>query len=228
MLARDIIASTGAKKIVWGAHGIPLPGEATLTDEKARNRATADLVGLVDRCETAGDKIALLRRAGTALDVDVDARLRTRTWHRMNPEEVRALRARGHSAQLHTHTHVNVVDGASRLREELALNQAALQSMTGETPVHFCYPSGLWNRSAWPVLTELGVQTATTTRQGPNFHDTPRLALRRYLNGEHTHQLEFEFQMSGLQWLLGTIRDRQRWATPSEKNRRYRDDGALL
>lgn len=228
MLARDIIASTRAQTIVWSAHGIPVSGAATLTDRKGRQRATSDLVGVVDRCETPDGKIDMLRRAGAALNVDVDARLRTRIWHRMNPVEIRALRARGHSAQLHTHTHVNVIDGAARLREELALNQTVLKNITGETPVHFCYPSGLWNRSAWPILREMGVQTATTTRQGPNFPSTPRLALRRYLNGEHTHQLEFEFQMSGLQWLLGVIRDRKRWTTPSEKNRRYREDGALL
>jgi hypothetical protein len=46
------------------------------------------------------------------------------------------------------------------------------------------------------------------------------------MNGEDRGQLEFEFKMSNVPWLLARLTGKAHRSTPSEKRRAYRDDGA--
>jgi hypothetical protein len=71
------------------------------------------------------------------------------------------------------------------------------------------------------------VQSAVTTKNGPNFPETPALSLRRYLTGESMTQPEFEFELSGVRWLAGTMRSSQNRFAPSEKRVRYSEQPDL-
>ena len=111
---------------------------------------------------------------------------------------------------------------------EIEDNRQRIEAMTGSRPTHFCYPSGRWTKSIWPALQGEGVLTATTTRSGPNLPSTPLLALRRLMNGEDRSQLEFEFELSNLRWLLARLFGKADASTPSEKTRAYRETGEKL
>ena len=161
---------------------------------------------------------------GRTLQVDIPRLLDTRVWHCMEPDTVRTLAHQGFAMQLHTHSHFNVVDHASLAGEQVRLCRAAVEATTGLPAPHFCYPSGRWTKDVWPTLEREGVTTATTTRSGPNFTSTPLLALRRVMNGEDRTQLEFEFEMSNVRWLLSRMVGRGDYSTPSEKRRAYREE----
>ena len=165
--------------------------------------------------------------AGT-LGVDLAGLLDGRVWHCMSPETIRELAGDGFAMQLHTHSHYNVVDYADQAGEQVRVCRAAVERTTGRPAPHFCYPSGRWTKSVWPTLEREGVRTATTTRMGPNFPETPLLALRRLMNGEDRSQLEFEFELSNVRWLLAQLAGKADRATPSEKSRAYRDTGGNL
>jgi len=157
------------------------------------------------------------------LGVDTAGLLDGRVWHSMTPEVVRDLAHEGFAMQLHTHSHFNVVDHADLADEQVRVCRVAVERTTGLPAPHFCYPSGRWTKSVWPTLEREGIRTATTTRMGPNFPETPLLALRRLMNGEDRSQLEFEFELSNLRWLAARLIGRADRATPSEKLRAYRE-----
>jgi hypothetical protein len=79
----------------------------------------------------------------------------------------------------------------------------------------------------WPDLTLEGVRSAVTTRNGPNYPQTPVLALRRYLTGEAMTDLDFEFGLSGLRWLAHAIRRPASRFEASEKRLRYKQQPEL-
>jgi peptidoglycan/xylan/chitin deacetylase (PgdA/CDA1 family) len=161
---------------------------------------------------------------GQVLGVDTQRLLDGRVWHCMEPETVRTLAHQGFAMQLHTHSHFNVVDHANLAAEQVRVCRATVEATTGLPAPHFCYPSGRWTKDIWPTLEREGVTTATTTRSGPNFTTTPLLSLRRVMNGEDRTQLEFEFEMSNVRWLLSRLVGRGDYSTPSEKRRAYRDE----
>ena len=62
-----------------------------------------------------------------------------------------------------------------------------------------------------------------TTRRGPNFVETHNYSLRRVMDGGANSQLEFEFEVSGIKWLLNSWLNPKSRVNPSEKTVRYRD-----
>jgi len=226
LLLRDLVLSTTRPQVA----GVPTPADGPHDVRSARGREA--VVGQVlahfyATCATPAQKMAYCRLVGEAVGVDVDAKLRGRIWDRLNAQEVAALTEEGFSLQLHTHSHHNVVEHRERVRDELRTNRRELARLTGRDPVHFCYPLGLWDKAVWDDLRAEGVQSAVTTRNGPNFPQTPALALRRYLTGEAMTDLEFEENLSGLRWLTHAVRRPGQRYEASEKRLRYKDQPEL-
>jgi peptidoglycan/xylan/chitin deacetylase (PgdA/CDA1 family) len=169
-----------------------------------------------------------VEQLGRVLSADVASLLTDRTWHCMVPEAVRRLAHDGFAMQLHTHSHLNVVDHPDAVAEQVRLCRQIVERTTTLPAPHFCYPSGRWTKAAWATLQQEGVVTATTTHLGPNFPETPLLALRRLMNGEDRSQLEFEFELSNVRWLLALLVGKADRGTPSEKIRPYRETGRNL
>lgn len=173
-------------------------------------------------------RTAYTRELAEALGLDFEAFCRQQVWRSLSCDEVRSLAEDGFSMQLHGHHHLNVVDFANRALDDVATCRELVETASDRAALHFCYPSGFWNQEAWQMLKAAGIRSATTTRQGPNFITTPPYALRRVLDGEDQSQLEFEFCISSLRWLIYTLLHPERRYSPSEKLARYHEDGVLF
>jgi peptidoglycan/xylan/chitin deacetylase (PgdA/CDA1 family) len=226
LLARDAILSTRHTQ----AAGLPDAPDRPrdLSTLAARNALVQDVLKALSRtCTTRDERLEFCHAIGRVLDVDVEAKLRARLWNRLTPAEVRQVVAEGFDMQLHTHSHRNVVENRQAVRNEILRNRQSLERLSEKPAVHFCYPLGLWDRDVWADLTAEGVQSAATTRNGPNYPDTPALSLRRYLTGEAMTDLEFEFGLSGVRWLARMPMDPTTRYRPSEKRVRYQDQPEL-
>jgi peptidoglycan/xylan/chitin deacetylase (PgdA/CDA1 family) len=160
---------------------------------------------------TAGDMWALIRHAETELDEpgrvdlarwlfarlgeDYDELASSRRLSLLSTPEVSRLSEFGIDVQLHTHRHRLTVDDAGR---EIRDNRAALEKACRSTAQHLCYPSGIWTEALWPLLAKEGVVSATTCDNGLNRQNTPRLALKRFLDGSNVPQVVFEAELSGV------------------------------
>jgi peptidoglycan/xylan/chitin deacetylase (PgdA/CDA1 family) len=147
------------------------------------------------RCEICAE-------LGFLLAVSYDQIVASRSLHLMTPEELRSLAAADISVGLHTHRHRFPADDRVSAEREIAENRAELDRCTGRTASHFCYPSGLWAELQWEWLQDLHIKSSTTCVAGLNSAKTPRHALRRLLDGDDVHELEFEAALCGLSDLL--------------------------
>jgi peptidoglycan/xylan/chitin deacetylase (PgdA/CDA1 family) len=143
------------------------------------------------------EKDAFLTALGRALGFDYEAFAAQRMLHILNPAEVSALARRGVDFQLHTHRHRAPRDRAL-FRREIEDNRRCILEMTGQSPVHFCYPSNVQAPEFRDWLSELGVQTATTCDAGLASPGSHPLRLPRFLDTNNLTDAEFESWLSGV------------------------------
>lgn len=143
----------------------------------------------------------LLNALAAQLGVPWEATLTARVCAYMTREEAQALATTGVDLQLHTHRHRFPADSLVAARQELDDNRRALAGLTTRPLEHFCYPSGVYTPEQVAWLPALGVTTATTTTSGLNDRETPRGELRRFLDADDIHPIEFEAWLSGLLWI---------------------------
>lgn len=143
------------------------------------------------------DKDRLGRILAQRVGGDYDALFEKRLFQVMSPADVSRLAAEGVDFQLHTHTH-NTPGEREAFATEIETNRARIRELTGTTPVHFCYPSGVHDPRFLPWLTELGVRSATTCDPGLATPATPPLMLPRFVDTSSTSAVEFHG------WLTGT------------------------
>jgi peptidoglycan/xylan/chitin deacetylase (PgdA/CDA1 family) len=180
-------------------------------DDKSGGFAMGMLMGLGGDGSTEPERCNYARQIGERLGVDYDEIVRSRLMSVVTTEEVRRLAAEGVDIQLHTHRHRFPADEAAVLKE-IADNRAVLEPLVGRPLRHFCYPSGVYHPAALPWLAAAGVETATTCVPGLNYAKTPRLLLRRFLDGENISQIEFEAEVSGFAEVMRRLRRALRWA----------------
>ncbi|MCG8469627.1 MAG: polysaccharide deacetylase family protein, partial [Gemmatimonadetes bacterium] len=222
MLVRDVLKRSRASGLATPLPEIEGIADPDLDEPAQRARFEAAVIARmkslppssVERCEFA-------RRVGAALGVEVDALIERRIWGVLTPAEIRSLSDDGFDMQVHGHTHLEVTDYPDDVLGEVERCREILEEITGKPARDFCYPSGRWTRAAWEPLSRAGMRSATTTRFGPNGPETPLLALRRNLDSESVSQLEFEYELSGLHWLLWSLRHRDRRWIPSERTASY-------
>ncbi|ETX01889.1 MAG: hypothetical protein ETSY1_05605 [Candidatus Entotheonella factor] len=229
-LIKDMVSLVPPTDICGDEHEQHLPGIQTpraLQTEADRKALTAAAQRHLSTLPME-QRTAYTQQLAEALGLDFEALSRQQVWRSLNCDEVRRLAEDGFNMQLHGHHHLNVVDFADRALDDVATCRELVEAASGRAAQHFCYPSGFWNREAWQTLQAAGIRSAATTRQGPNFITTPPLALRRVLDGEEQSQLEFEFCVSSLRWLIHTLFHPDRRHSPSEKLARYHEDGVLF
>jgi peptidoglycan/xylan/chitin deacetylase (PgdA/CDA1 family) len=187
-------------------NGLPVShsGIVELADHNIRDRLMWEIIehgekqlGEAQRCELAQ---ALSRK----LHVDYEAIVRSRALTLMNRAELRDLVACGIDLELHTHRH-RLPEEENAIRQELGDNRAILEPITGRPLQHLCYPSGIWSERSWPLLSAVGVKSATTCEPGLNLVNTPKLGLKRFLDGENISHIEFESEMCGFNDFLRAI-----------------------
>jgi peptidoglycan/xylan/chitin deacetylase (PgdA/CDA1 family) len=86
----------------------------------------------------------------------------------LQPALVRAIVARGHDVQNHSHTHRHTfsLSGPGTLKREIQRAQQVLTDLTGVRPLCFRAPAGLRNPFLDPVLHGLGLHLVSWTRRG--------------------------------------------------------------
>jgi peptidoglycan/xylan/chitin deacetylase (PgdA/CDA1 family) len=172
-----------------------------LSDPVQMPRATWDCIDYGEqRCDESGRR-RICEQLGALLELPYQQIAESRAFHLMSPDELRGLSQGGIQVELHTHRHSFPSDDEAAARGEIADNRAALRRWLPGERSHFCYPSGLWDRRQWPWLDEMEVKSSVTTLPGLNSERTPRHALRRFLDGQHVHHLEFEAALSGFSGL---------------------------
>jgi peptidoglycan/xylan/chitin deacetylase (PgdA/CDA1 family) len=147
------------------------------------------------------EKDALAARLAELLGADYGRLRRNRMLHIMNPGEARELAAAGVDFQLHTHRHRSPLDQHS-YAAEIADNRSRVASYTGQTPTHFCYPSGVCMPEFGPWLATEGVVSATTCEPGMARRDSDPFRLPRLLDHSEMTGVEFEAWLAGIGALL--------------------------
>ena len=168
-----------------------------LSDPLQVERVTWDCINFG---EQQGDELSrgeICEQLGTLLEISYEEVVRSRILHLMSPEQLHSLRDADVTINLHTHRHTFPADDQAAAEREITDNRAALQRMGVGAGRHFCYPSGQWEQRQSLWLDNLGVKSSTTCDPGQNSPETPRHALRRYLDSGNIHQLEFEASVSG-------------------------------
>ena len=168
-----------------------------LSDAQAVERAVCECIDYGEQHCNQSQREDICIALGQMLDVSYQELVDLRLFHLMTPNELRELAQHRVSVELHTHRHRFPPDNVQACRDEINDNRRALQGWTGRKPEHFCYPSGVWNMRQWDWLNELGVKSSTTCEAGVNPVGTPKHAIKRILDGQHVHQLEFEASISG-------------------------------
>lgn len=182
-----------------GDLGPGLPSSVEIRSEEG-DRAMWQLIDYAESRLEEPARLHLLERVADRLNVDYRRICESRICSLVNGRELAVLEECGVSIQLHTHRH-RMPDSASEIADEIARNRDVLRPWIRGELVHFCYPSGVWSPDYWPILTELGVSTATTCVPGLNGRGTHPLALRRFLDRQDFPDVEFEAEISGFKAL---------------------------
>jgi peptidoglycan/xylan/chitin deacetylase (PgdA/CDA1 family) len=150
---------------------------------------------------SGAEKEILVASLARHLQVDYDSIRRSRVLTLMRPEQVKEIHDAGVTIELHTHRHRTPREVALFTRE-IEENREKIISITGRSPQHFCYPSGVWRTEMLPVLGQSGVLTATTCEPGLATGSTSPLLLPRHIDTASQSAAEFEGWLSGVSQFL--------------------------
>ncbi|HVQ37506.1 MAG TPA: polysaccharide deacetylase family protein [Pyrinomonadaceae bacterium] len=154
-----------------------------------------------DQGFSAEEKNSMAASIASTLKIDYEELCAQRLLHILSPDEVKLLAAEGVDIQLHTHRH-RVPADRSLFQREIDDNRNSIQAMTGLVPSHFCYPSGVYNKTFLPWLEEAGIVSATTCEVGFASPQSQPLMLPRLLDTGGLSDIEFEGWLTGVSTVL--------------------------
>ncbi|HMF77836.1 MAG TPA: polysaccharide deacetylase family protein, partial [Bryobacteraceae bacterium] len=150
---------------------------------------------------SAAQKEEMAETLAGHLGLDYNQIRGTQVINLMTPEQAARIHAGGISIELHTHRH-RTPRNPELFAREIRDNREKIQAITGESPRHFCYPSGVWRQDLFSTLKENGIETATTCDPGLALRDTPPLLLPRFVDTTTQTDVEFEGWISGVNQFL--------------------------
>lgn len=150
-----------------------------------------------DKKLSAEEKNSLAASIAAQLKIDYDALCAKRLLHILSPDEVKMLAEENVDIQLHTHRHRTPTE-RSLFLNEIDENRNCIKAMTGTSPSHFCYPSGVYDEAFLPWLEEAGVVSATTCDVGFATQQSHPLVLPRLLDSSGLSDIEFEGWLTGV------------------------------
>ncbi len=188
--------------VIHGGRDLGLDEPMDLRTESNRNRITAILTASCEVGELSGiQKDHLARRLAKVLDLDYEDLLAKRIFQLMSPTEIGQLATAGVDFQLHTHRH-RVPNEEVLFRKEIRDNRQILQQLIKDRPVHFCYPSGVYQAKFLPWLRAEEVVSATTCDTGLASSKSNILLLPRLIDTSLRNDIEFESWLTGVgEWL---------------------------
>lgn len=189
---------------------LTVDGVASPIDLAEISLRNAAMTGLIRHGETKlgePERQALLGSLADKLAIDFSRIVESRSLSLMTEGDLRELLLLGDfDVQLHTHRHRFSPADMSVCRREIEENRRVLESLTGKSLRHFCYPSAEWSPAFWPLLEEMRIDSATTCEPGLNYRKTPLLGLKRFLDGENIAQIEFEGELYGFLEIMRRLR----------------------
>jgi peptidoglycan/xylan/chitin deacetylase (PgdA/CDA1 family) len=173
-------------------------GVADLRSEQTRADVLSSLVRFAREHDLSGvAKDELAASLASKLGIDYSAILQQRILHLVNKTEIQELTAAGVDVQMHTHRHRAPRDRNLFVRE-IEDNRSYLQSMSGVSPTHFCYPSGIHESEFLPWLQQSQVVSATTCDLGLAAAGGNPLLLPRMIDHATLSKVEFESWLTGV------------------------------
>jgi peptidoglycan/xylan/chitin deacetylase (PgdA/CDA1 family) len=176
--------------------------QVDLADPARKDQAMWAVIKHGEEQCTEEQRSAICTQLGRLLDTPYEEIVERKMFHLMTPDELRSLPCADVAVELHSHRHTFPSDDRARAEREITDNRNALKQWINSEASHFCYPSGEWHERQWEWLDSLKVKSSTTCDPGANSRDTPRQALRRFLDGSNIHSLEFEAALCGFSDLL--------------------------
>ncbi len=197
---------TAAASVSLSGLGLPPRlAQLSLGDARTKERGMWEIIEFGENELDEPRRAALAESLAGRLGLDYETLRTSRRLALMTTDELRRLPASGVDLQLHTHRH-RLPENEGLVTREILQNREFLSPLGQRQLHHFCYPSGIWSERHWPWLAAMGVETATTCDPGLNYPETPRLGLRRFLDGEDISQIEFEAEVSGFSEILRRLR----------------------
>ena len=173
-----------------------------LRSQMGRHLVVRSLVERAEREKLTGkQKDEIAAGLASVLGIDYAALTAKRILQLMNPSEVAEIAKDGVDVQLHTHRHRTPEDEAL-FRREIADNRQRILSLTGQTPRHFCYPSGVYRKEFLSWLQKENVLSATTCDAGLTAPGDNPFLLSRFIDTTGRTQVEFESWLAGLGALI--------------------------
>lgn len=189
-----------AATTVCAAEELGIVGDHSLSEE--RDAVLHSVLKFAeDRGLSGAGKDELAAQLAAHLGFDYDIFRRTRLLHLMTPDEIVELLGKGVDFQLHTHRHRTPGD-EGLFRKEISDNRQRLEQIIGRPAVHFCYPSGVYQREFLPWLKAEGVESATTCEPALAGRRDSALLLPRLVDTIFKSGLEFESWLEGSGALL--------------------------
>lgn len=209
---------TGSRSLSLDGLHPQLKGSFDLTDDVQKESVLWTVIRLGEEQLDESQRVALALKLGERLSVEFERIRQTRALSLVNAAEIQALAEQNVDIELHTHRHRLPHDDRASL--EIADNRRVLEPLLGRSLAHFCYPSGLWSTDHWRWLEAAGIRSATTCEPGLNRRETPRLALKRFLDSDDTRQIEFEAEMCGFAGMLRELLSAVRRVVPQGRDSR--------
>ena len=177
---------------------IGLDAKFDLTSEQSRAEALNHVIRFAGEQRLSAEvKDELIASMAKNLDLDYEAFLASRILQLLRPDEVKTVAADGIDVQLHTHRHRTPQDRDLFLRE-IEDNRSSILEMTGTSPSHLCYPSGVWDSKFLPWLKEAEIKSATTCELGLASRESNALLLPRLADVSALSPIEFESWLTGV------------------------------
>lgn len=189
---------TSRQEVDLTSMGFPIAGSRPIKSIEARHKLTWQLINYAEQDLNEDQRQRVAVELGIRLGVSYEEIVERGSFSIMDTWEIRQLAAVGGKAdfQLHTHRH-NFPENEIVASQEIKENRSVLEPILGKSLVHFCYPSGVWSESHFQILKESSIESAVTCDAGLNYPDTPRFALKRFLDGQNISDIVFEAELSG-------------------------------
>ena len=190
--------------MLWKSQG---PGRRLPDGTPIGNRLEAELAAqamvrdaIAEGLSTA-EKDARARELAGFLGHDYDKWRGRRMLSLMTPGQVRDASRAGVDIEAHTHRH-RTPDDLDLMTRELRDNITRIEQITGRRPVHFCYPSGVFNASYFPLLEQKGFRSATTCERALATRTGHRYTIPRWLDRQKHTENHYRGWLTGLRPLV--------------------------
>lgn len=196
--------------LLWKKRGSVFPApkflgngsKLDLTSDATREKSLQELLSRSSQQDMDGvQQDSVTQELAQILGVDYEEIRAQRILSLLQPEEVRELAADGVSVQLHMHVH-NSPTVREKFEKNLLDNRNVIEKAVGCRPVHFCYPSGIYQKEFLPWLRDLGIKSATTCDPALTTSSSDPLLVPRLVDTSCLSTLEFESWLVGIGELL--------------------------